>query len=220
MYGRWLFVNKAKLIAISGMCSAVATSCLLLVGLVPAMRWAMLFLGVIASIAVVIPLMINPKNLVYSLLVYLAASVLGIFLGIANVLYVAPIVVFCMPFAIVKVCGETVKVTLQSTAEQTLEDPFGQGDDKKVVSFEVQGKPRLPKVVKWILYFVLLEAGIGLSLLLTYLFTPAVFETVVTAKWFWWAIGVIQLIVYPYDVLMHACLVGTTKLLRKVIKPE
>lgn len=215
-----MFVNKAKIIAISGMCGAVAASCLLLVGLIPAMRWAMLFLGVVASVAVTIPLLIDPRNIVYSLLVYVAASVLGMFLGIANVTFVAPIVVFCMPFAIVKVCGETVKVTAQLQDEQVLEDPFGQGDDKKVVALQVKGKPRLPKAVKWILYFVLLEAGIGLTMLFSYLFTPDMFRAVVSAKWFWWAVGAIQLIVYPYDALMNGCLIGTTKILKKAIKPE
>ena len=208
-------MNKAKIIAICGMCGAVATSCLLLVGLIPAMRWAMLFLGVVASIAVVIPLMIDARNIVYTLLVYVVVSVLGMFFGIANVTYVAPIVVFSIPFAIVKVCGETVKVTAKLQSEEVLEDPFGQGDDKKVVSVQVNGKPRLPNVVKWILYFALLEAGIGLTLLFSYLFTPDMFQTVVSAKWFWWAVAAIQLIVYPYDVLMRGCLIGTAKILKK-----
>ena len=202
------------------MCGAVATSCLLLVGLIPAMRWAMLFLGVVASIAVVIPLMIDPRNIVYTLLVYLVASVLGMFFGIGNVTYVAPIVVFSIPFAIVKVYGEMVKVTAQLQEEQVLEDPFGQGDDKKVVALQVQGKPRLPKFVKWILYFALLEAGIGLTLLFSYLFTPGVFQEIVSAKWFWWAVAAIQIIVYPYDVLMSGCLLGTAKILRKALKPQ
>ena len=56
-------------------------------------------------------------------------------------------------------------------------------------------------------------------MLFSYLFTPAMFEQVVSAKWFWWAVGVIQLIVYPYDVLMTGCLRGTAKILRKAIKP-
>ena len=213
-------MSKAKIIAISGMCSAVATVCLLLVGLIPAMKWAMLFLGVVASIAVVIPVMIHPKNIVYTLLVYVAASILGVFFGIANVTFVAPMVFFSIPFAIVKVCGETVRVTARLAEEQVLEDPFGQGDDKKIVSVQVKGKPLLPKAVKWILYFVLLEAGIGLTMLLSYLFTPDVFKTVVTAKWFWWVVAAIQIIVYPYDVLMSGCLVATAKILKKSLKPE
>ena len=212
-------MSKAKIIAVSGMCGAVATVCLLLVGLIPAMRWAMLFLGVVASIAVVIPVMLDPQNVVYTLLVYVVVGALGMFFGIANVTYVAPIVIFCIPFAIVKVCGETVKITAKLEDEQVLEDPFGQGDDKKLISVAVKGTPRLPKVVKWILYFVLLEAGIGLTMLFTYLFTPDVFTQIVSAKWFWWAVVAIQLIVYPYDVLMRGCLMATAKVLKKALKP-
>lgn len=213
-------MNKAKIIAISGVCSAAATCCLLLVGLVPAMRWAMLFFGVLASVAVVIPLLIDPGNIVYTLLVYVATSVLGMFFGIANVSFVAPIVVFCMPFAIVKVCGETVRLTAQLQEEQVLEDPFGQGDDKRLVAVQVKGKPRLPKFVKWILYFVLLESGIALTMLFSYLFTPEMFKELVSAKWFWWAVAAIQLIVYPYDVLMNGCLLAATKIVRKAVQMQ
>ena len=71
-------MNKAKTIAVTALCCAVATGCMLLAAL-PAVRWMVLFLGVIASVAVVIPMMVNAKNLVYSLLAYLAASIFGVF---------------------------------------------------------------------------------------------------------------------------------------------
>ena len=212
-------MSKAKMIAVSAMCAAVVLGCLLLAAL-PGVKWLVLMLGVIASISTVIPLMLNVKNIVYTLLVYVAGSVLGVFLGISNVVYVAPIVAFCIPFAIVKVYGETVTVTAQVSEEKVLEDPFGNGDDKKMVAVKVDGKTKLHKVVKWILYYLLLEAGLGLTTLATYLFTPAVFESLTSSKWFWWSLGALQLIVYPYDFLMSGCLYGAAKVLQKAVKPQ
>lgn len=212
-------MNKAKVLAISAMCAAVALGCIMLSTL-PVMRWMMLILGVIASIAVIIPIMLDAKNLVYTLLTYITCGALGVFFGLGNIVFVAPIVVFSMPFAIVKVYGESVKVTDVTKQEQTLEDPFGNGDDKKVVSVNVNAKRRLPVVVKWILYYLLLEAAIGLTLLAAYLFTADVFQAIVSSKWFWWVVVGIQVIVYPYDILMRGCLIATTKILRKVVKPQ
>ena len=103
-------MSKAKRIAISAMCCAVASVCMFLLGL-PGLKWIVLVLGVVSSVAVVIPLMLDAKNLVYTLLTYIVSSILGVFLGLANIVYVLPIVVFCMPVAIVKVCGEMVKIT-------------------------------------------------------------------------------------------------------------
>ena len=210
--------NKARLIAISGICGAVASVCLLLTSVFP---YVVLILAVVASVAVVIPLLVDGRNLVYSLLVYLVAVVVGALSGtfIGNIVYVAPVVTFCMPLAIVKVYGETVKVTAQVEHAETLEDPFGEGDDKKVVAVQVDGKQRLPTVVKWILYYALLEVGIGLTLVATYLLTPAVFDALYQTTWlFWLMIGVAQLVVPLYDLLLHGCLIGATKALRKVIK--
>lgn len=210
-------MNKAKTIAVTALCCAVATGCMLLAAL-PAVRWTVLFLGVIASVAVVIPMMVNAKNLVYSLLAYLAASIFGVFFGISNIVCVAPIVTFSMPFAIVKVCGEMVKVTAEVKNAEVLEDPFGTGDDRKVVNVQVQKKPRLRRWLKWLLYYLLLEAGIGITLLATWLLTPQMFQILVQNTWFYVALGVLQLIVYPYDMLMTGCLVATAKVLRRAAK--
>lgn len=212
-------MNKAKTIAISAMCAAVAFGAIMLCTL-PGVRYAALMLGVLASIAVVIPVMVDARNLVYTLLTYVVASALGLWLGLANVIFVAPIVVFSMPFAIVKVWGESFRVTAQKRAERVLEDPFGGTADKKVIEVQVEGKRRLPVVVKWVLYYVLLEAAIGLTILMAYLFTRPVFDALVGNTWFWVAIGVVQVIVYPYDVLMRGCLVGTRKILQKAVRPE
>ncbi len=210
-------MNKAKIIAISAMCAALVFGCLALVT-VPAVKYLALILAVLASIATVIPLLLDGKNIVYTLLVYVVGSVLGMFLGIANVVYIAPIITFCIPFTIVKVSAETVVVTAQVNGEGVLEDPFDSKDDKKVVKVKVETKRKMPKVVQWILYFVLLEVSIALTLLATYLFTPAVYSTIVGNQWFWWLVAILQLCVFPYDLLMRGCLIETSKILQKAIK--
>ena len=212
-------MNKAKTIAISAMCSAVAFGAIMLATL-PGVRYAALMLGVLASVAVVIPIMLDVRNLVFSLLTYFVASAFGLWLGIANVVFVAPIVVFSIPFAIVKVWGESFKVTAKECTEKVIEDPFDEANDKKVVEVRLDGKCRLPVVVKWVLYYVLLNAAIGLTVLAAYLFTPTVFDTMVHHKLFWVLVAAVQVIVYPYDVLMRGCLLGTRKILQKAVKPQ
>ena len=210
-------MGKARFIALSGICGAVAVTCMMLASIA---IWATLILSVVASIAVVIPLLIDPKGLTYSLLIYGVASVLGAFsaLALGNVVYVAPCVAFCMPFAIVKVYGEAVKVSAKLEEHQTLEDPFGQGEDAHVVAVKLDGKKRLPTVVKWVLYYVLLEAAVGLTLLAAYLFTEPLFKQIVQNTYFYLLLAAIQVVVIPYDLLMRGCLIGTTKILHKIIK--
>ncbi len=212
-------MNKAKLIAISAMCSCVVFGCLMLATL-PGVRYLFLMLGVIASIATVIPIMLDVKNVVYSLLVYLVGSALGVWLGLANIMYVAPIVTFCIPFAIVKVYGESFKATAQVTQEEVLKDPFDMGCDQKAVHVQVDGKPRLNRVVRWVLYYVILEVALGLTVLATYLFTRSTFDTLVKSHVLWWVLGIMQLVVYPYNLLMRGCLIATTKVLKKAVKPQ
>lgn len=211
--------NKARLIAISGICGAIAVGCILLVSVIP---YVALILGVVASIAVVTPMLIDGRNLTYSLLVYAVSIVVsgfsGVFLG--NILYVAPVALFCVPFALVKVYAETFKFTRKVEREETLQDPFGQGEDRKVVTVELSGKRRLPRFVKWILYYVLLEVGIALTLLFTKLLTPSVFDAMYdgNALVFWLLVATAQLIVPLYDILLRGCLVGTSKIIKKIIK--
>ena len=71
-------MSKAKRIAISAMCCAVASVCMLLSGL-PGLKWIVLVLGVVSSVAVVIPLMLDAKNLLYTLITYIVTSILGVF---------------------------------------------------------------------------------------------------------------------------------------------
>ena len=211
-------MNKARLIATSGICGAIATVSLLVTSVFP---YAVLIFAVMASVAVAVPMLIDGRNLVYSLLVYAVCVVVGALSGVflGNIVYVAPVITFCIPLAIVKVYGETVKVTAKLDGAETLDDPFDEGADSKILAVQVDGKPRLPKVVKWILYYALLEVGIGLTLLVTYYVTPSVFEALYSTGWlFWFGIGVAQLVVPLYDLLLRGCLIGTTKLIRKVIK--
>lgn len=207
-------MSKAKLIAISGLCCAVAVGCLLIA---PLARWFMLILGVVAAIATVIPLMLNSKYLVYSLLIYLASSILGVFLGLANIIYVAPIVTFCIPFAIVKVYGEKFKLAASLNKEDVCDDPFD--DEVKVVKLQIKPKTFLNKAVRWVLYYVLLEVGLGLTVLSAYLFMRPVFEQMVQNTWFFVVLGVMQLAPVPYDLLLRGCLKATAKVLSKSVKP-
>ena len=138
------------------------------------------------------------------------------FLGtLANVMYVAPIVAFCMPFGIVKAYGESVKVIASVGEPTVLEDPFDSNADKQVVAVNVNGKLCLPKVVKWVLYYILLEVGLALTVLSVYLFMPALFKSLVESNMIYWILGAAQLVVVPYDLLMRGCFVGTLKIMRK-----
>lgn len=207
-------MNKARFIAISGVCGAIAVVCLILAGL-PALKWVALILAVMASIAVAVPILIDPKGLLYSLLTFVVSGAVGVFMGMANIVYVAPIIVFCMPFSIVKVYGETVKISAQLDEPTVLEDPFG-GEDKTVVQVSVDKKQRLPVFVRWIIYYVLLEAALALTLGAAYLFTRPVFDALTENKLFIWIILVAQLVVPPYNLLMRGCLIAATKVVRKI----
>lgn len=210
-------MNKTKLIAISGLCTAVVVGCLLLATL-PIMRWAMLILGVVAALATVIPTMLDTKNLVWTLLIYIAGSALGVFFGLANLVYVAPIVSFCIPFAIVKVYGEKIKLTATVRSENVLDDPFD--DEVKVVKVQVKPKTNLGKTVRWLLYYAILEAALALTVLCAYLtFSSDAFQALTNNVWFWVVLAAMQFAVFPYDLLLRGALVATNKALRKAIKP-
>jgi len=205
-------MNKTKYIAISGICAAFCVGCLALAGFV---KWVALICAALATVACSIPTLIDARNWWLSTLILLVSGALGIFLGIANVVYVAPIVAFCMPFGIVKSYGEALKVTASVADPVVIQNPFDSKDDKQVVAVNVDGKPCLPKAVKWILYYVLLEVALGLTALFTYLFTPDFFNTIVANKLIYWLLGAAQLVVVPYDLLIRGCFLGTVKILRK-----
>lgn len=205
-------MNKAKVIATSGICAAVCVGCLALAGFV---KWAAFIAAAIATIACALPTLLDARNWLYSVLILIVAGALGMFLGtLANVMYVAPIVAFCMPFGIVKAYGETVKVTASLGETEILEDPFG-GEDKQTVAVNVESKPCLPKAVKWALYYILLEVGLGLTALSVYLFMPDLFKSLLENKVLFWILGAAQLVVVPYDLLIRGCFVATVKVMRK-----
>ncbi len=207
-------MSKAKIIAVSAICAAVAVGCLALAGFV---KWVALICAAVASVAVAIPVLLDYRNWVYSVLVLIVSGALGAFIGIGNIVYVAPIVAFCMPFAIVKAYGESLRVTAKVEESTVLEDPFNQGDDKHVVAVKLDGKKCLPTWLKWLLYYVLLEVSIGLTVLSLYLFMPPVFENFFANKWCYAVLAVAQLVVIPYDLLMRGCFIGTVKIMRKAI---
>jgi hypothetical protein len=209
--------NKAKIVAISGVCGGIAVMCLLALA-IPGARWVALILAVLASVAVAIPTMVSGKP-VFSVIVYLVSAVFGVWANLANVIFVAPVVAFCMPMAIIKVFAETPKLSLK-VQDSTIEDPFDNGDDKQVKSLEIQATPRMKGFVKWILYYVVLEIGIALTLFATYLFTPVTFELIWTHKLLVWLLVALQLLPIPYDMLLRGAFTLTAKALRRHISQE
>lgn len=205
-------MNKAKLIATSGICAAVCVGCLALAGFV---KWLALMAAAIATVACALPTLMDARNWLYSVLILLASGAIGMFVGtFAQVMYVAPIVAFCMPFGIVKARAEALKVTASLGETAVLEDPFG-GEDKQTVAVNVESRLCMPRFVKWILYYVLLEVGLGLTVLSGYLLAPDFFNELVSSKIIYWLLGAAQLVVVPYDLLIRGCFVGVVKVMRK-----
>ncbi len=242
--------NKAKTIAVCGISAAVAAACLACCAL-PGIRWVVLILAVVASLAVTMPLVINPKNIVYALLTYLAAAIVGVLSGLANVLYTVPIIAIFMPTAIVKVYGESTRIVQNSvTAEPLPTDPFetepptesSTGDvncDKPTINDGTKqtaeqnnktqdansatttvraSKPRLPRSVRWAIYYLLLEIGIAVTLLVAHLVTPTVFDNLVHAQFFVVLLVAAQAVPPLYVQLLSACQRQLVKIVRKVIK--
>ena len=207
--------NKAKIVAISGLCGGVSVVCLLLLGL-PGVRWIALILAVVASVAVAIPTMVSGRP-IFSVIVYLVSAVFGVWANLANIIFVAPVVAFCMPMAMVKVASETLKLSTK-VQQKTIDSPFDNGDDKQVVAVEIEATPRMKPVVKWILYYVVLEVGIALTLFATYLFTPVMFEQIWGHKLLVWLLVALQLLPISYDMLLKSAFVLTSKTLKRHIQ--
>ena len=207
--------NKAKIVAISGLCGGVSVICLLLLGL-PGVRWVALILAVVASVAVAIPTIASGRP-IFSIIVYIVSAIFGVWANLANIVFVAPVVAFCMPMAIVKVAGETLKISTK-VQQTTIDSPFDNGDDKQVMAVEIEAIPRMKPIVKWILYYVVLEAGIALTLLATYLLTPVTFELIWTHKLLVWLLVALQLLPIPYDMLLKSAFALTAKTLKRHIQ--
>ncbi len=206
--------NKAKIVAISGLCGGVSVICLLLLGL-PGVRWVALILAVVASVAVAIPTIASGRP-IFSIIVYMVSAIFGVWANLANIVFVAPVVTFCMPMAIVKVAGETLKISTK-VQQTTIDSPFDNGDDKQVMAVEIEAIPRMKPIVKWILYYVVLEAGIALTLLATYLLTPVTFELIWAHKLLVWLLVALQLLPIPYDMLLRGAFALTAKTLKRHI---
>ena len=210
--------GSARIIALCGVCGAISCVALLLTSLVP---YAALIFGVMAAVATAIPMTVSGGGLRYSLLTYFATLVVGAVSGIfiGNIVAVAPVALFCVPFAIVKVWGESMRVTARVEHTETLESPFEGEQDAQVLKVEVNGKPNLNKVVKWVIYYILLETGLVLTFLLTWLLTPSVFERFYSSTViFWLTIAIAQVAVPLYDLLLRGCLIAAVKVARKTFK--
>ncbi len=203
--------SKAKCIAISGFCGALATLCLIACSL-PATKWFVVILAVVASVSVAIPTMVSGKT-IYSVLTYLASAIIGLLVGVSNIGYVAPVVFFAMPVAVVKVHAESLKVATK-VEKRTIDDPFDNGDDKQVMAVQIDAQPRMKVAVKWILYYVLLEVAIGLTLLASYLFVPLTFQWFMQNNLFLWLAIAFQLVPIPYNLL----LIGSFNFVAKILK--
>ena len=207
--------NKAKIVAISGLCGGVSVICLLLLGL-PGVRWVALILAVVASVAVAIPTIASGRP-IFSIIVYIVSAIFGVWANLANIVFVAPVVAFCMPMAIVKVAGETLKISTK-VQQTTIDSPFDNGDDKQVMAVEIEAIPRMKPIIKWILYYAVLEAGIALTLLATYLLTPVTFELIWAHKLLVWLLVALQLLPIPYDMLLKSAFALTAKTLKRHIQ--
>lgn len=185
-------MSKTKLIAVSGICSATALLCIFLANY---LSWTAFALGVIASVAVAVPMLLDAKNGIYSLLCYLASGILGVFLGIGNIGYVLPIVIFSIPFALVKVYGES---------EKTLEN----GSTKK----------RMPAWLRWVVYYILCEAALALTFGAMYLFTKNAFESLLQNYLIYILIGAVQVALPLYNIVVTGCLKLADGALKKSIK--
>lgn len=184
-------MSRARLVALSGICSAVS---LLSIFFANYVTWLSFMLGVISACAVSVPLLVDAKNGLYSLLCYVASAVLGVFLGVGNILYVLPIAVFAMPFALVKVYGEYRTVT------------------------DCVVKYRIPKVWRWVIFYALCEVCLALTFGACYLFTPAVFEKL-TSNYLILVVALIVNAVIPlYDKVMTGCLSVAAYAVKKVWK--
>lgn len=208
-------MNKAKTIAVCGLCSAVAVVCLLCCAL-PGISWFALLLAAGASIAVSVPILLNQKNLIFSLLTYVAAGVIGVFVGMQNIVYIVPVVAFCMPTAIVKTYGESMR-TVRAHSHEEAVAPFEDGEEATTVTVTTaESKPRLSAAVRWALYYLLLEVGLVLTILVFRAVTPDVFVNLVSTPLFWALIVAAQAAAPLFVWLLTGCMRALVKILRKI----
>ena len=90
-------MNKTKLVALCGVCGAVAVLGLVALSYV---KWVALALAVVVSVVACTPQILNGRYGWYSFAIYVVAVTVAAFVG--NVLYVAPVAIFAMPFCMWK----------------------------------------------------------------------------------------------------------------------
>lgn len=210
-------MSKAKIIAVCGICSAIASLCLLLVSF-SALRWFVLPLAIVASVAVALPMFFVGDNLKWSLLTYFACLAVSVAIGalnLSNVVYVAPVVTFCMPFAIVKVRAESQKTTIGLGEKVVFDDPFDGGDDRVAVKLEVTTKNVMSTWAKWLIYYALLEVSLAITSLLANAFSRSAFMSLYESGKIWILFALAQVAVLPLDALMRGCFVVAAKAVRK-----
>lgn len=211
-------MNKAKNIAICGFFAALATVCMACCTL-PGVKWVELLLAVCASLCVTTPLLLDSKNIVFVLIVYFVVTALTIVLGTANPVEIVPIVVFCIPSAIVKVYGESKKNVATQQHQVKLDDPFGDSaNDKVVTQTETTHKPRIAKPLRIVLYYVLFEIAIAATLFVFRLVSPDAFDALVISPIFVPLLVVAQAVPPLYSLLLNVCLRSFVKILKRVIK--
>ncbi len=203
-------MNKTKLVAMCGLCSAVAVGSLVLSCYV---SQAVVAFAVVAGIAVAIPTMADSRYLGYSLLTWVASSVLGLLLSVSKLHFVVPVVFFAMPFSIWKCfCESSPKNTDTNIA---LDDPF---EKDKQIAVTAPVTMRIKTLWKYVVYYLLLQIALGLTALAMYLFLPAVLQTLLQKGSIWWLLAVCELAVFPFDMLMSGALKVVGKGIKKYFK--
>ncbi len=206
--------SKAKIVALCGVCSAISLLCLLLASF-PALKWGVMVFAVVASVAVCLPMLANARLAKFSILVYVASAVFGVVVGATNIVFVAPILFFFVPFCMVKVFGESVVLKGKTEKVVEAEDLFGLGEQVKTITLNVTAGRRMYKWLKWLLYYVLLWVAIAVTLGGCYLFTQPLFFSIVQSKWFWLVIVLLHFAVVPYNFFLNGVLFATKKLLKR-----
>jgi len=211
-------MNKAKNITLCAVCAALSVIAMAAMA-IPGVKWFVLILAVVASVAIALPMLFDVKNIKFVLLAYIAASAIGIVAGMANITYVLPVVAFCMPFAIVKVYGESTYVVKNSVqkADVVSENPFDESTtDETQPAPPTECKDRISRKLRWLIYYALLEVGIALTLVIMWIATPDAFAKLFELPIFLIEmIAAAQLVVPLFNILLTSCLRSIAKVVTK-----
>jgi hypothetical protein len=189
VHGRLLKVKRSRLVTLSAVSAAVAVVCFVAAVY---LRYVAVVAGVIAAVAVSIPLLISRRNWLFSLLTYAVSVTLGVVLGTSNIAYVAIIATYAMPLCLFKCFAEGAKGT-------------DENEPKHI-------KP----LVKWLVYYVICEVALSVTALLTWalmgeLFTQLTAETYVVVL----IVVAFNVAVPLLDLLFNGAIVLTKKAIAK-----